>query len=232
VSSIIDFHSHILPGADHGSSGIRTSLKQVSMIDNAGVDTVVATPHFYPNVIDSEDFLRMVDSTAEELRSSLKDSRVKICLGAEVLYCDGLESMDHIEKLCIRGTRVLLLELPMEDKWSDRLFYCVKTLAKTYTVVLAHIDRYIRSHKSDIEELLALGAYAQINAYSFASMGMRHKLASFLEGERVVALGSDLHGADEKSYERFLASRKRLGENFDRIMARTKALLDGAEYLE
>ena len=231
MSSIIDFHSHILPGADHGSSGVRTSLKQISLIDNAGVDTVVATPHFYPNAIDAEDFLRMVDSTAEELKANLKDPRVKICLGAEVLYCDGLESMDHIDRLCIRGTKVLLLELPMEEQWSDRLFYCVKTLAKTYTVVLAHIDRYIRSHKSDIERLLALGAYAQINAYSFASMGTRRKLASFLEGDRVVALGSDLHGADEKSYDRFLASKKRLGQGFQQIMARTAALLEGAEYL-
>ena len=232
MSRVIDFHSHILPGADHGSSGIHTSLKQISLIDDAGVDTVVATPHFYPHVINVDRFLRLVDSTAEELRSNLKDAHVKICLGAEVLYCDGLESMDGLDRLCVRGTKVLLLELPMEDEWSDRLFYCVKTLAKKYTVVLAHIDRYIKHHKADIEELLDLGAYAQINAYSLASMGIRHKLASFLEGDRVVALGSDLHGADEKSYGRFMAAEKRLGDLYGRIMERTAALLEGAEILK
>ncbi|MBQ9085946.1 MAG: hypothetical protein IJY47_02030 [Clostridia bacterium] len=191
----------------------------------------MATPHFYPHVINVERFLALVNSTAEELISHVKEPSVNICLGAEVLYCDRLESMEGLEQLCIRGTRVLLLELPMEDTWSDELFYSVKTLAKKYTVVLAHIDRYIRRHKSDIEELLDLGAYAQINAYAFASMGTRHKLASFLEGDRVVALGSDLHGADTKSYEKFILAKKRLGDIHDQIMERTAALLSNAEYL-
>lgn len=232
MSRLIDFHSHILPGADHGSGGIRTSLKQISMMDDAGVDTVVATPHFYPHVINVEGFLDLVNSTAEELRKNLRESRVKICLGAEVLYCDGLESMEDLEKLCFRGTNILLLELPMEDQWNDNLFYCVKSLSKKYALVLAHIDRYIRPHRNDIAELLDLGAYAQINAPSLSSMGTRRKLMPFLESDRVVALGSDLHGVDEKSYKQFLASQKRLGEGFHLIMERSVALLDGAEYLK
>ena len=231
MSRIIDFHSHILPGADHGSDGIHTSLKQLSIMDNAGVDTVVATPHFYPHAINTGDFLHLVQVTARKLSSNRKESPLKICLGAEVLYCDGLESMDDIDSLCIQGTNVLLLELPMEDQWNDNLFYCVSALTKKYTIVLAHIDRYVRNHTNDLITLQDLGAYAQINAHSLASMGTRHKLSPFLNGDRLVALGSDLHGADKKSYQRFLSSQKRLGDTFWQIMDRSASLLEGAVYL-
>ena len=37
----VDFHSHILPGADHGSQNIRTSLAQLRHAAAAGVDTIV-----------------------------------------------------------------------------------------------------------------------------------------------------------------------------------------------
>ncbi|MEE3459824.1 MAG: CpsB/CapC family capsule biosynthesis tyrosine phosphatase, partial [Candidatus Faecousia sp.] len=42
---MIDFHAHILPGADHGSDGLETSLRQLALAEEAGVDTIVATPH-------------------------------------------------------------------------------------------------------------------------------------------------------------------------------------------
>ena len=45
----LDYHAHILPGCDHGSDGLVTSLKQVEMAASAGVKTICATPHFYPH---------------------------------------------------------------------------------------------------------------------------------------------------------------------------------------
>ena len=44
----IDFHSHILPQADHGSDGIETSLAQLALLRDAGVWCLAITPHFYP----------------------------------------------------------------------------------------------------------------------------------------------------------------------------------------
>ena len=32
----LDYHAHILPGCDHGSDGLATSLKQVEMAASAG----------------------------------------------------------------------------------------------------------------------------------------------------------------------------------------------------
>lgn len=54
----LDYHAHILPGCDHGSDGLATSLKQVEMAASAGVKTICATPHFYPHKESVESFLR------------------------------------------------------------------------------------------------------------------------------------------------------------------------------
>ena len=45
----LDYHAHILPGCDHGSSSVDMSLKQINMAKEAGVQTICATPHFYPH---------------------------------------------------------------------------------------------------------------------------------------------------------------------------------------
>lgn len=42
----LDYHAHILPGCDHGSSSVDMSLKQMDMAKEAGIQTICATPHF------------------------------------------------------------------------------------------------------------------------------------------------------------------------------------------
>ena len=46
----IDFHAHLLPGADHGSDSLATSLRQVALAQEAGIGLLIATPHFYPRL--------------------------------------------------------------------------------------------------------------------------------------------------------------------------------------
>ena len=45
--SIIDFHSHILPGIDDGARNLDTSMAMLEQIREQKVDYMVATPHFY-----------------------------------------------------------------------------------------------------------------------------------------------------------------------------------------
>ena len=226
----IDFHAHILPGADHGSSGIEEALNQLALIRNAGVDTVVATPHFYPNRHRTQQFLRAVDSSAEKLAAHLSDAP-RVCIGAEVLYCDRLDTMEHLETLCIRGTNILLLELPL-DIWNRDLFETVECLTKRFCVLLAHVDRYVRFQQEELLELLMLGAYAQINADALFSFIERRKLLPLLETGRIVALGSDLHHPNKRTYERFCAAKGKLGAaRFSEIMQHSEELLREATAL-
>ena len=227
MKPMIDFHSHILPGVDHGCSDIGEALRQLEIVRNAGVDTVVATPHFYPNAIDIESFLQKVDGSLAQLLAADITSIPTVHVGAEVLYCNSLEQMEGLERLCIRGTTLLLLELPLEP-WNDALFYTVEVLLKRFTVVLAHIDRYARHQCQELSELLAMGAFAQINTASLLSFGMRRRLRSFLGSPSLVAIGSDLHGAKSELYGQFLSAQKYLGEEAGAILQRSHQLLKDA----
>ncbi len=226
---IIDFHAHILPCADHGSDGLQTSMEQIALINNAGVSAVVATPHFYPHFHTVEQFSSTVSAAAEELAASVTD-RPLIGLGAEVLYCEGIENMDGLSRLCIRGTDLLILELPLAD-WDKNIIYSVKRLTDSCTVVLAHIDRYMETCPDIIDALMSLGALAQINASSLFYAPVRKKLAPYIANGQIFALGSDLHMADRKAYAQFEKAKKKLGAEFDNIMSRSQNLLDGAEWL-
>ena len=125
---------------------------------------------------------------------------------------------------------MLLLELPL-SQWSPSLFHTVRELIKRYTVVLAHIDRYVSKQKDELLMMVEQGALAQINVHSLSSFRTRHMLAPFLNSEAVVALGSDLHGAQKDAYAPFFGAEKRLGDKFTAIMERSAALLREAQYL-
>lgn len=52
MSTIIDFHSHVLPGIDDGSSSLDESVAMLYMAQAQGISQVIATPHFYANCDD------------------------------------------------------------------------------------------------------------------------------------------------------------------------------------
>lgn len=219
----IDFHAHLLPAADHGSNGLETSRRQLRMACEAGIDCVVATPHFYPHKEQSKDFLQRRSACAETLRQEAAFSRV--LLGAEVQLCRNLHHAELLDELCVAGTRVLLLELPPDfslriyEQTLDALLY-----ERKLSVVLAHIDRY---DTQLIDFLLDWGFYGQLNASSFCRFFARKRSLEWTKSERVVALGSDIHGV-QTGYTEFLRAKKLLGADYDALMHRTQALLSAA----
>jgi protein-tyrosine phosphatase len=188
---------------------------------------VVATPHFYPDQHTISDFIRTVDSAAEKLRDM--EDRPRICLGSEVLYCIGLDEMEGLDRLCVRGTRTLLLELPLTSDWDMDLYYTVIRLAKTYDLVLAHVDRYLNIQPEGIDVFLSMGISAQVNASALFSASTYKKLLPYIKDGSVYALGSDLHMADKKLCASFAKAEKKLGEEYSHIMERAGKLLEGAE---
>ena len=139
---IIDFHSHILPGADHGSSSVETSMAQLNMAKNAGVTRLIATPHFYPHRHTLEKFLTRREAAFKALSAQLSDGMPEVVLGAEVLVCPGFENFEGIEQLCISGTNFMLVELPFSNFNEEYAFTVKKIMKKGIEVVLAHVDRY------------------------------------------------------------------------------------------
>ena len=223
---IIDFHSHIIPWADHGSDSIETTLFQLNSASEIGVSTIVATPHFYPQYENVERFIERRNACFARLSEHVTESHPRIILGAEVLICDNIEAMPGLDSLCLGDTKNILLELPFTD-FSDSYVYSVKMLIKQgYTVILAHADRY---NPDNIDRLVSAGAKIQLNVDSLSKLFVQPYVKGWVERRKVVALGSDIHGSDAKAYKRFQKALKKLGNRAEVVFAKTDELLKAAD---
>ena len=217
----IDFHAHILPHADHGSYSTDTTAAQLEYARSSGVKRIVATPHYYPHQENPDVFLKRRNACYEHLLERLTFDLPSIRLGAEILICDNIEEMPMLDKLCIEGTRALLLELPFTD-FSASYVHSVRSLVNQgYTVLLAHADRY---DPENIDKLVKVGAIIQLNADALSGLFIPKIIKEWIKSGKVYALGSDIHGADKKAYARFNKAIKKLGTDAERIKELSDAI--------
>ena len=207
--SVVDFHTHILPCADHGSDSLSTSLAQLRLAKSASVDRIVATSHFYPHRHNIPDYLERRNNAYKLLKSGVDDNTPTVRLGTEVLMCNGIERLDNIDKLCLFGTKTLLLELPFTDFQPDYYKSAYKLCSDGYRVVLAHADRY---SPDNVKKMTDAGALIQLNADSLSRLFVPKHLFSWLDKGLVVALGSDIHMVDKNAYKRFSKAKARLND--------------------
>lgn len=229
MTELLDFHAHILPHLDHGSGHTATAKEQLMLMQEAGVGTVCATSHFYPQDALSADFLSDRRESLQRLLSAYGDQpRPRILLGAEVLICRGLENMENLDKLCVEGTNILLLEMPFtHDKWDQALYGTIKSIVKQgIQPVFAHVDRYPRDL---VERLFDMGLYGQLNADSLVKFMKPKHLVQWMDDGRIVALGSDLHGCNPKGYAPFRKVVATMPDRVERIMMTAAGLLKNAK---
>ena len=131
---MIDFHSHVLPGIDDGSDCVEESLEMLHTAKNQGVSTMLATPHFYAQDVSVDHFLEKRKKAYDTLKRCMDDSDCPdIRLGAEVCYFRGIGRAREIEKLCIEGTRVIMVELPFRQ-WDEEVLRDVEELMEKQNV--------------------------------------------------------------------------------------------------
>ena len=214
---MIDFHSHILPQIDDGSSGVKESLEMLEELSLQGVDTIVATSHFYATQRSPQEFLARRERAFEQLKARLPENAPRILLGAEVLYFPGMSRMDELSTLCIEGTNILLLEMPFRP-WSEHMIREVHDLARSgrYTLMMAHIERYYEDQPVSVwDDLLGEGVLMQSNADCFLPFFAGRKALRLLREDRIHLLGTDCHNMTSRPPqmdEALRVIRRRLGE--------------------
>ena len=192
---MIDWHGHILPEMDDGSKDVNESLAMIEKQKMQGVKISLATPHFYANDESVESFLKRRAESYEKLKQSLPEDAPEIILGAEVRYYQGISRLEGLKSLRIEGTKLLLLEMPM-NTWTE---YMIRELVElsaksSYRIILAHIERYYKLQKQSVwEKLNQSGILNQSNASFFTSFTTKHKAISFLRDGLVQFIGSDCH---------------------------------------
>lgn len=193
---MIDMHSHILPRMDDGSDSRTTSWEILAKMKAQGVTTVAATSHYDMREESVEDFVARRQKALLSLREEEREMP-RIVTGAEVLYCGvSMSQMEDIEKLCINGSRYILIE-PMDFKWEDSFVLHMQQLMveRGLTPILAHWERYrpFRKNRGMVEHLQQEGMLVQTNTEGFLHKRTKRKaLYQLAKGEYQI-IGTDCH---------------------------------------
>ncbi len=216
---MIDWHSHILPAIDDGSKDIEESFTLLKTQALQGVDTVIATPHFFANDESVDEFIARRDASLQKIIDLKDESLPEIICGAEVKYYQGISKMEGLKQLCIGGSKLILMEMSM-SKWTE---YTVSELTELamrneVKVILAHIERYYDMQKKSVwERLYESGILMQVNASYFIDFFTKRKALKMLAGGGIHFIGSDCHNSTSrppntsKAYELI---QGKLGEEF------------------
>ena len=214
---MIDWHSHVLPQMDDGSKSVDESIELLTMLSNQGINTVVATPHFYANDESVNEFLNRRKASYEKLSDALSSEMPRVLLGAEVSYYSGISHLEGLSSLCIEGTKLLLLEMPFA-KWTEHTVREVIEIASRgdVTVVLAHIERYIDIvGEAVFADLREYGVLMQVNASFFIRFMTKRRALKLLASGAIQLIGSDTHNTTVRAPKLGLAYdviEKKLGE--------------------
>lgn len=239
--NMIDFHTHVLPKLDDGSKSIDETTLMLKQIKAQNISTVIATPHFYANKISVDDFLKARNESVESLAVRLKNRGelldMSLFLGAEVAYYDNISENENLEKLCIEGTKTLLLELSYKPVDCYVLSEIANISIRGITPVIAHCERYLK-FKNSIEmfgRLIACGAKIQVNSDFFIGRLTKNKAMKLLKSNQIHVLGSDCHNMKKRKPNLDLAvkeiAKKRLSFAINQVNLNANELLEGAKVI-
>ena len=197
---MIDFHCHILPGIDDGSSDINETMELLTIERTHGVTDIVFTPHFYAEFQRGEKFLEKRQKSYAKTLDAMQSAgmhEINTYLGAEVCYFQGIGRASMVPKLCIGDSNVMLLELPF-TQWEETLIDYLQALMKKQKIkiIIAHMERYydFQKKKNIWNQVLELPMVFQINTGSFLKKKKMRKLCfRIMENRDNILLGSDCH---------------------------------------
>ena len=200
---MIDFHSHILPGVDDGSTSVEESIQMLRMAAEQGITHVVATPHFYARHDDPHRFLMRRARAEEALRTemALHEGLPQVLVGAEAAFFRGISDSEFLTELTIRGKRCILIEMP-QAPWPDEFFRELEAIRGKWgiTPMIAHIDRYIGPFRSfGIPRRLGrMPVLVQANAEFFLESRTAGMAMRMLKAGQIHLLGSDCHNLSDR----------------------------------
>ena len=234
---MIDFHTHILPEIDDGSSSVSESVNLLKMLQEQGINKVVLTPHFYAYSSSAESFFKRRRDSLEKLVKKLQEEELDIdlYLGCEVLYFEELWRLDDLDNYCIEGTKYILIEMTF-DSWTDSMIDDIeKLITKGYNPIIAHFERYIayKGNRKKIDKLVSMGALLQINCEFINRFATRGKAVKFIKKDYVAAIGTDCHNTESRAPKYGTADKilkkKLSSQAYERLHKKQRRILSNAE---
>ena len=197
---MIDFHSHIIPNIDDGSTSMKDTINMINEARQAGFTEIISTSHYIQKYYDLDCFERkkILDIIKKKV-SEKNEINIKLYLGSEIYFTpEIIELVKNKKASTINNTRYLLFELPMNTKplFVKEMVY--ELMQNGYIPIIAHPERYtyVQENIQYIEELAGMGALFQSNYGSIIGMygnSAKKTLKKLLKNNLISFLGSDVH---------------------------------------
>jgi protein-tyrosine phosphatase len=199
----VDLHFHLLPGVDDGPADLPASLDLARAALAAGTGTVVATPHFRPDLGLTD--AREVETRVRALRASLAAAGIplEVGCGAELGHEMAFSlDQDELELLAQGppGARWLLVETPFPGIGEDFHAATAELRERGFGVLVAHPERSADAGldgAAGLRREIAAGSLAQLNALSLTGghgEDACESAWSLLADGLVALVASDAHG--------------------------------------
>jgi protein-tyrosine phosphatase len=203
---MIDTHSHLLPGIDHGCPDTPTAVLMAREAADSGITTVVCTPHL-PEW-DGEVIERsrtILEEVKEEVANAGIVLDLRLGFEADFGIAAGIDTA-RLAAVTIEGSQgAILLEMPYSG-WPPFIQDTIFRLSTAgFVPVLAHPERNDRVQGSSelLLDCLKAGAVAQATAGSLGGMFGRAAQRTFfrLIAEGLISLlASDAHSFQQENW--------------------------------
>lgn len=200
-SSMIDIHSHILPGLDDGAQDIYDTLEMVSIAAESGISAMAATPHCnipggYKNYFNDQ-YVETIQMVREAVHK--EGIPVNILPGVEAFGTEDLPELLRQGKIMpLNQSRYLLIEFGFDED-PDYVQHVLRRVHEIKVIpVIAHAERYefVQEKPELVYEWRKKGYPIQINKGSFQGKFGREaaKCAyKLLDHHLVSVVASDAH---------------------------------------
>lgn len=218
-----DFHSHVLPGIDDGSSHIDQSKELLSALHDIGVHTLYCTPHIMHSVYDNTP--EIIQSTYNTLKEEARLRNIKLHVAAEYMLDDGFAKQLKAGPLLAYPNREVLVEMNYVRAPLSLHQHIFELRTSGYTPVLAHPERYAFYHNSfsNYEQLRDMGCKFQLNLLSLGSYYGKqcNKIAlQLLQHEMYTHVGTDTHKLRHIEALRTIKINKQQAVSLEKVLKR------------
>lgn len=194
---MIDFHSHILPNIDDGSTSIGETINLVEEASKVGFTGIISTSHYIQGYYEFDCYERK--QLLDIVQNKIQSDNLELYLGSEIYFSSEIIDLIKDKKAStINNTRYLLFELPMNTKplFAKELVY--ELIQNGYRPIIAHPERYsyVQDEINYVRELANLGTLFQANYGSVLGMygnDAKKTLKKLLKDDLISFLGSDVH---------------------------------------
>lgn len=194
---MIDFHSHILPNIDDGSTSIGETINLIEEASKVGFTGIISTSHYIQGYYEFDCYER--NQLLDIVQNKMRSGNLELYLGSEIYFSSEIIDLIKDKKAStINNTRYLLFELPMNTKplFVKELVY--ELIQNGYRPIIAHPERYsyVQDEINYVRELANLGTLFQANYGSVLGMygnDAKKTLKKLLKDDLISFLGSDVH---------------------------------------